>query len=162
MSVSPTVTVDVQLACDDADIPHTEKIRGWISRTLSVAAKPAVPDTEVSVRVVGADEMRSLNKDYRQQDKPTNVLAFPAGDVAGLPTDGARFLGDIVVCAAVVRDEAVLQNKAITDHWAHMLVHGTLHLIGYDHIHDNRAADMERLETSILAADGVTDPYTVQ
>lgn len=161
MNTALTVTVDVQMVCDDADVPPAERMQDWIAKTLLAAAKPGGPDTDVSVRVVGSDEMRTLNNKYREQDKPTNVLSFPSGDVAGLPAEAARPLGDIVICAAVVRDEATAQNKAIADHWAHMLVHGTLHLIGYDHIDDGEAADMEQLEASILAESGVANPYQV-
>jgi len=103
--------------------------------------------------------MRGLNRDYRGKDKPTNVLSFPAGQVAGLPDAEPVPLGDIVVCADVVSDEAATQEKAPADHWAHMLVHGTLHLLGFDHEDETDAATMEALETRILAAGGVADPY---
>ena len=103
--------------------------------------------------------MQALNRDYRQQDKVTNVLSFPAGEVAGLPDDASSSLGDIVICAAVVSDEATRQGKAVADHWAHMLVHGTLHLLGYDHDSNTEAVEMEGLETRILASNGLADPY---
>ena len=90
------------------------------------------------MRIVDAAEIHALNSDYRGKDKPTNVLSFPAGDVAGLPADMPVPLGDVVICASVVREEAAAQGKALDDHWAHMLVHGTLHLLGYDHETDPR------------------------
>ena len=114
---------------------------------------------DVSIRVVTADEMRNLNRDDRGKDKATNVLSFPAGAVTGLPEEVPQLLGDIVVCAAVVADEAEAQGKAVQDHWAHMLVHGTLHLLGYDHLEDADAQKMESLEARILADQGVADPY---
>jgi len=86
-------------------------------------------------------------------------LSFPAGDIDGLPADVSRLLGDVVVCAPVVAAEAGEQGKTLPDHWAHMLVHGTLHLLGFDHENDVEAVEMEALEAQILASNGVTDPY---
>ena len=114
---------------------------------------------EVAVRVVDADEIRTLNRLYRDKDKSTNVLSFPAGDIDGLPAEVSRLLGDVVVCASVVAAEASEQGKALPDHWAHLLVHGTLHLLGFDHENGPEAAEMEALETQILASRSVTDPY---
>jgi len=111
------------------------------------------------VRLVDTDEIRSLNREYRRKDKATNVLSFPAAAIEGLPTDVAQVLGDVVVCATVVNEEAAEQGKAIEDHWAHMLVHGTLHLLGYDHEADDDAAEMEGIETRILTENGLADPY---
>ena len=108
-----TAQVDVQLAVDDASVPPADDIAFWVDRAINAAQRPS--GAEVSVRVVDAAEMRQLNSEFREQDKSTNVLSFPAGDIAGLPAD-AMPLGDIVVCAAVVRDEAEEQGKALTDH----------------------------------------------
>ena len=152
-----TVQVDVQNACDDETAPEIPIVEAWIAR--AVGASGPDGDTEVSVRIVDAAEIHALNSDYRGKDKPTNVLSFPAGDVAGLPADMPVPLGDVVICASVVREEAAAQGKAITDHWAHMLVHGTLHLLGYDHATATEAAEMEALETRILSEHGVADPY---
>ena len=149
--------IDVQLACDDDEIPQTDVIEAWVVRALEAAGQPA--NAEVSVRVVDSDEIRALNREYRGMDKPTNVLSFPAGPVKGLPDDVPVLLGDIVVCATVVTAEAHEQGKATADHWAHMLVHGTLHLLGYDHDTDSQAEEMEALEKRILAAQGLADPY---
>jgi probable rRNA maturation factor len=152
-----TSRVEVQRANPDIIAPDDDFICAWVIRALGAAA--ANSSAEVSVRVVDADEMRALNRDYRDQDKPTNVLSFPAGQVTGLPEAEPLPVGDIVVCADVVRDEADQQQKALPDHWAHMLVHGTLHLLGFDHEEDAEAAAMETLETRILAEHGVSDPY---
>jgi probable rRNA maturation factor len=152
-----TVQVDVQNASDDHTAPETSIVESWIVRAIG-ASRPD-GDTEVSVRIVDAAEIQALNSDYRGKDKPTNVLSFPTGEVAGLPADMPVPLGDVVVCASVVRDEAAAQGKAISDHWAHMLVHGTLHLLGYDHETETEAAEMEALEARILSAHGVADPY---
>ena len=154
--------VDVQLACDDPDVPRADRIREWVSSAVAAAAVPTTRESEVSVRVVNIEEMQTLNREYRDTDKPTNVLSFPGGDAAGLPDEETVGLGDVIICAEVVRNEAAEQNKALVDHWAHMLVHGTLHLLGYDHISEDEAADMEGLEAKILTANGVSDPYRVQ
>ena len=154
--------VDVQLACEEADVPHADRIREWVGQTIDAADAATGPNAEVSVRIVGVEEMKSLNHKYRDKCQATNVLSFPSGDVAGLPDEATRALGDIVVCAAVIRGEAREQNKALADHWAHMLVHGTLHLLGYDHIADDEATAMEGLEVRILTSLGIDDPYRVQ
>ena len=153
--------VDVQLACDAQDVPDAERIREWVDLALA-AADAASPDAEVSVRIVGIEEMKSLNDEYRDKDQATNVLSFPGGELAGLPAEAGRALGDIVLCAAVIRSEAAEQNKALADHWAHLMVHGTLHLLGHDHTSVDEAAAMESLEVRILTSIGVDDPYGVQ
>ena len=149
--------VDVFQACDDNTIPAADVVRNWIALAANAAGHSS--DVEVSVRIVDADESRALNREYRGKDKPTNVLSFPAGRIEGLPDDVPVQLGDIVVCASVVGEEAIEQDKAVADHWAHMLVHGTLHLMGYDHETDAEAAEMEALETQILMKSGLKDPY---
>jgi probable rRNA maturation factor len=149
--------VDVQLTADDGSVPTADDIATWVNRAVDAAGSTG--DMEVSVRVVSTAEMQQLNSEFRDQDKPTNVLSFPAGDLAGLPDDAARPLGDIVVCAAVVADEAEQQGKAQRDHWAHMIVHGTLHLLGFDHENDSDAAEMEGLEIRILGGHGIANPY---
>ncbi len=159
MSARDAPEIDVQLACEDADVPPVDEIRSWVQRTLATARGSDEQCAELSVRVVDKEEMQALNRDYRQQDKATNVLSFPAGSIDGLPSDALEPLGDIVVCAAVVREEAIEQGKEQRAHWAHMLVHGTLHLIGFDHQAAQDAAQMESLETAILSQYGIPDPY---
>jgi probable rRNA maturation factor len=154
-----TVHVDVQQATDGKSALSSDDIATWVARV--VDATGVVGDTELSVRVVDALEMQQLNSEFRGKDKPTNVLSFPAGDIAGLPEDAGVPLGDLVVCASVVKDEALAQGKSLDDHWAHMIVHGTLHLLGFDHEEDAEAADMERREVSILTAHGIANPYTI-
>ncbi len=151
------VQVDVSHATEDDSTPEDAFIADWIVRAVSAVCDSG--DFEVSVRVVDRDEIRALNREYRDQDKPTNVLSFPSGQVDGLPAAAPRLLGDIVICSCVVSDESRLQTKAHLDHWAHMLVHGTLHLLGFDHETDAQAVEMEALEVSILASRGITDPY---
>lgn len=152
-----TVQVDVQYATGDDTAPEMPDVESWV--TSAVAASGNDATAEVSVRIVDVSEIHALNREYRGKDKPTNVLSFPAGEVEGLPADVPRLLGDIVICAEVVRGEAAEQGKATANHWAHMLVHGTLHLLGFDHETDSDAAEMEALETRILSAHGIPDPY---
>jgi len=151
------VQVDVQAACDDDTIPETKIVDTWVTR--AVEATGIGNDVEVSVRIVGADEIQALNHDYRGKNKPTNVLSFPAGRIEGLPEDAPVLLGDIVVCASVVDSEAAEQGKTVGDHWAHMLVHGTLHLLGFDIMTDSEATEMEALEAGVLTKNGLPDPY---
>lgn len=158
------VHVDIQSASSEP-VPEEEDIRRWISASLTtqLATQPpsqgagtANPAAQLSVRLVDTDEMTALNKTYRGKDGPTNVLSFPAD----LPEDiNVPLLGDIVICAPIVRQEAKQQNKALDAHWAHMTVHGTLHLLGYDHIEDAEATRMEALETTILSTLNYASPY---
>jgi probable rRNA maturation factor len=151
--------VDVQVACDDADIPSNADIHNWVESAMRASGRLPGDEVEVAVRVVDAEEIQTLNHLYREQDKATNVLSFPAGEIEGLPIDAPRALGDVVVCAPVVAAEASEQGKQLADHWGHMLVHGTLHLLGFDHETNAEALEMEALESRILAAQNVTDPY---
>ena len=153
------LTVDVQIACDDDGIPAESDIRAWVDAAVQQSGRTIVSNAEIAVRIVAADEIQSLNHCYRKQDATTNVLSFPAGTIEGLPGDASLSLGDVVVCASVVSTEASEQGKQLADHWAHMLIHGTLHLLGFDHETEAEAAEMESLETKVLASQSVTDPY---
>ena len=152
-----TLRVEVQRADPDVAAPDDDFFEAWIARALEAAGQSL--NVDVSVRIVDADEMRVLNRDYRDRDKPTNVLSFPAGPIEGLSEAEPLPIGDIVVCAGVVSAEAAEQSKPLPDHFAHMLVHATLHLLGFDHIEDEEAAAMEALEIRALAAHGIPDPY---
>ena len=151
------MNVDVQVVSEAAAIPASKDIRDWVERTIR-AVDPEC-DVEVSVRIVDEEEMRALNREYRDKDKPTNVLAFPSGDGDFVPPGERPLLGDVVVCAGVVAREAKEQGKRPEHHWSHMLVHGTLHLLGHDHVSDGEAEAMEALERRILEGFGVADPY---
>jgi probable rRNA maturation factor len=117
---------------------------------------------ELGIRVVGAAESRRLNARYRGKDKPTNVLSFPPAPLPARTSPAQaspRPLGDLVICAQVVRAEARAQRKHLRAHWAHLVVHGALHLIGYDHQRAAEAARMERREVAVLRRLGFADPY---
>jgi probable rRNA maturation factor len=147
-----SITLDIEIAVDETDIPTEAQFNNW----LSVCLTDLNPEVEVSLRVVDNDESQQLNRDFRGLDKPTNVLSFPYEDMPGIDN---HFLGDIAICAPVVKSEALQQGKSINAHWAHMLIHGTLHLLGYDHLTEHQAVEMESLEKQILEKLGFNDPY---
>ncbi len=157
--MSASISVDVQVASEVESAPGDDEIQSWVTSVVDRFPDAAV--TEVSVRIVDEGEGRELNERFRGKDGATNVLSFPAdnGDSPELPGGVPRSLGDIVICGPVVEREAGEQQKAAADHWAHMLVHGTLHLLGYDHEVSEEAEAMESMERQILAARGVADPY---
>ena len=152
------VSVDLQVEYSGDDIPDCDALTRWVAAAL--AEHPAAAK-EVAIRVVDEAEGRELNRSYRQKDYPTNVLSFPCEGLPGLPADAPHGLGDIVICAPVVAREAAEQGKALQDHWAHLVVHGTLHLLGHDHEAPSDAERMEAQEIRILAGFGIENPYTV-
>ncbi len=147
-----SVTVDVQRVV--ADGPDEADIRRWVTATLQAEGHAA--DAELTVRIVDEAEITELNRRYRHKDRPTNVLAFPFEAPPGVETE---LLGDLVIAAPVVRREAAEQGKAETAHWAHLVVHGTLHLLGHDHLTEAEAERMEGREVAILDALGFPNPY---
>ncbi|UAA40159.1 rRNA maturation RNase YbeY [Paraneptunicella aestuarii] len=149
--------LDYQLASNDTNVPTAEQLQSWIDAVLNTESLP--DEQEITVRIVDNDEGQMLNREYRQKDYPTNVLSFPFEAPEGVEIN---FLGDLVVCAPVVAKEADEQNKPLMSHWAHMIVHGTLHLLGYDHIDEQDAEQMEALEVEILRNLGIDDPYQDQ
>jgi probable rRNA maturation factor len=150
--------IDIQTVSDAPGIPDDSEIRQWICSALVGAGHRGA--CEVSVRIVDRGEMQALNQEFRGKDAPTNVLSFPVADGATLPADVLPSLGDLVICAPVLHDEALAQRKELSAHWAHILVHGTLHLLGFDHLDNAEAQAMESLERRILATEGVPDPYS--
>lgn len=148
--------VDRQQAIEAQHLPSQAELERWVGAVL--ARHPGETRHELTVRLVAADESQALNRDYRGRDKPTNVLSFPFESPPGIVLP---LLGDLVICHPVVVDEAAEQAKRLGDHYAHMVVHGTLHLLGYDHLEDDEAEAMEALERDILAELGIADPYRV-
>lgn len=150
-----TLLLDIQNPEGYTDLPTADELAAWAQ-----AAWQGTGEAGVVVRVVAEAESQALNCTFRGKDYPTNVLSFPyEPPPIPLEEDDAPYLGDLVLCQPVVRREAVEQGKTLTQHWAHLLVHGLLHLQGYDHIDDDKAAEMEALETLILARLGFPDPY---
>jgi probable rRNA maturation factor len=147
-----SVTVDIDNACDAMNIPDDSTVQRWIATALVGLRQRAY----VSIRIVDEQESAELNHQYRHKNYATNILSFPSD----LPEHyEPPLLGDLAICAAVVQREAAEQHKSPDAHWAHMLVHGTLHLLGFDHIDDSDAAIMEAREITILHQLGFNDPY---
>ena len=145
--------IDLQITCEqESGLPTAEQIEQWAT----AAVQPQSDEMEMTVRIVDEAESHALNLNYRGKDRPTNVLSFPfeCPDEVELP-----LLGDLVICRQVVEREAQEQDKPVMAHWAHMVVHGSLHLLGYDHIEDDEAEEMESLETQIMTRLGFADPY---
>lgn len=149
-----SLTITVIYATRKPWVPSRQHIARWVRATLGRRRGA----WDLAVRVVGRAESHRFNRRYRRRNKPTNVLSFPA---TLRRVDGRRPLGDLIVCAPVVAAEARAQRKSRAAHWAHMIVHGTLHLAGYDHEHSAAAARMERREVAILKAMGISNPYVV-
>lgn len=148
----PGPYLDLQVAVDGHDLPSEDDFRRWVAAALPVERM----HSELTIRIVDEAESRMLNGQYRQKSKPTNVLSFEAD----LPIElDIPLLGDLVICAAVIEREAREQNKDLLAHWAHIVIHGTLHLQGYDHILGDEATEMEALETRIMADLHFPAPY---
>ena len=145
------IDLDLQRAGEWDDLPSVEDFETWVA-----AALGSIEDAELTVRIVGREESRELNRTYRGKNSDTNVLSFPAELPEGVELP---LLGDIVICAPRVVEEAAAQGKPEHNHWAHLTVHGVLHLLGYDHQDDEQAEEMEALETALLAGLGIPDPY---
>lgn len=160
----PSVSLQVQYATARSGIPARLRLQIWAQAAYEVhhaaharGRKHAVPPVTLSLRVVGAAESRRLNREWRDEDHATNVLSFPVGempDTGDVPT-----LGDLAICVPVVKREATQQGKRLEAHWAHMMIHGVLHLLGYDHENDRDAQVMEACEVAILNSLGFADPY---
>jgi probable rRNA maturation factor len=150
--VARRLEIDVSYAARRPWVPSPRQLAGWAT----VALAPMRRSWVLSVRVVGLARSRSLNAHYRHKDKPTNVLSFSGA--GGVP-DGRHYLGELVICAPVVAREALAQAKTLESHWAHMTVHGVLHLLGFDHEAAAEAAIMAAKEIQILDRLGFSDPY---
>ncbi len=152
------IELDLQLATEAGDLPTETELRRWVG----LALRQRTADSELTIRLVDAEEGQELNRTYRHKDYATNVLSFPAevpDGPDGEPLLDIPLLGDLVICVPVVEREAREQNKALEAHWAHLVIHGCLHLLGYDHIDDEEAEEMEGLERQLLAELGYPDPY---
>ena len=150
-SISVALHIDDELGA----LPAEEEIENWVHAALQGGSKESIAN-EVCIRLTSEEESQRLNLEYRDKNQPTNVLSFPLQ----APLEGGGvLLGDVVICAPVVRAEALAQKKPESAHWAHMVVHGVLHLQGYDHIDERGTEEMETLEKQILAKLGFPDPY---
>lgn len=147
-----TIELELQIASSIKTLPHPSQFREWVS----VVLWQRIDTAELTIRIVDEDEMVSLNEQYRHKEGSTNVLSFPYEPIPGILS---RSLGDIVICAPVIERESEQNDKPLLSHWAHMVIHGTLHLLGYDHQTDEETKDMQGLETEILLKLGFQPPY---
>jgi probable rRNA maturation factor len=144
--------IDIQCAISAEGLPSAAQLYQW----LQLALQDRMADSELTLRIVDEAEITALNHRYRGKDGATNVLSFPYQPLPGVESG---LLGDIVICAPVVAREAVAQSKSLEAHWAHITIHGVLHLLGHDHQQAEQAGDMERLEVKLLGQIGFADPY---
>jgi probable rRNA maturation factor len=154
-----THIIDLQIACLETELPTEAQIQQWVNAALNEVSSDPTQEFELTIRLVNNEESQQLNAQYRGKDKPTNVLSFPFEVPDGIELN---LLGDLIICIDVMKKEADEQNKALFDHWAHLVIHGCLHLVGFDHISDSEALEMETIEIAILAKLGIINPYLEQ
>ena len=159
--MTPIPVVDLQTDLPAAGLPGQDQVQRWAETAARLAGGAT---GEIAIRIIDEAESQSLNHDYRGKDYPTNVLSFPFELPEGMPEEmraelGEGIIGDIAICAPVVEREAQEQGKASEAHWAHMVVHGVLHLLGHDHVDDAGADIMEALEVRVLSELGFANPY---
>ncbi len=154
------IDLQLQFASDSKNLPEPKRMEDWIRQSC-----PDNEDVSVGIRIVDEEESAQLNEQYRHKQGATNVLSFPF-ESPHMPDDTDEddemledFLGDLVICAPIVEAEAAQQGKTLEAHWAHMVIHGVLHLQGYDHVETNQAEQMEDIERHILEGLGFPDPY---
>jgi len=155
------VHLDIQMAVneDEVEPPSTQQMQRWVELALNnTPGAERIQDAELTIRIVDETEITELNKQYRKKDGTTNVLSFPFESDIELEIP---LLGDLVICASIVAKEAKQQQKSLQAHWAHMIIHGTLHLLGYDHITESEASEMESMEIDLLQQLGFSNPYEV-
>ncbi|MCF7500384.1 MULTISPECIES: rRNA maturation RNase YbeY [Pseudoalteromonas] len=144
--------LDLQIACEFDNLPSFEQFQLWADKALSNYRE----DAELTIVISDEAQSQQLNNDYRGKDKPTNVLSFPFEAPPGIELP---LVGDLIICPAIVLAESIEQEKAFHDHFAHMVIHGCLHLLGFDHIKDEDALEMESIEKQLLADLNIADPY---
>lgn len=146
-----SIELCLQNASAVQDVPHKGEFEHWLQLVLQ-----DLPEAILTIRLVDEAESAALNQQYRKKNGATNVLSFPAD----LPEEvGLPLLGDLVICVPLVQSEAAAQQKPLAAHWAHLVIHGTLHLLGYDHLEEAEALQMESLETELLGRLDIADPY---
>jgi len=153
------IYIELQWGVKEQTLPTIEQCNRWVGASL--IGKQKVIETELTIRIVNELEIQALNRDYRGINKPTNVLSFEFDNLPGLVNlkGFLPYLGDLAICDTVIKREAAEQNKTEEAHWAHMIIHGSLHLQGYDHIKEIEAKEMEALEIKILQSLGYKNPY---
>lgn len=149
--------IEIQHACEETTPVDDESLISWVKLALVEHMESA----ELTIRLVSQKEITLLNHKYRHQNKPTNVLAFPSTIPTAIPLE-YPLLGDVIICPSVLQNESQLLDKPLIEHWAHITIHGILHLLGYDHLQDHDTATMQELEIKLLARLGFENPYQLQ
>ena len=144
--------LDIQIATESTDYPDERQFQRWVDVVLT----DSDVDSEIVIRLVDEEESAELNSQYRHKTGPTNILSFPFEPPKGIEMD---LLGDLLICVPIIVKEALEQHKLPEHHWAHITIHGVLHLLGYDHIEEHEAEQMEALEISILKTLNIANPY---
>jgi probable rRNA maturation factor len=152
MSKPLTTELDLQIACEFDNLPSLEQFAVWANKVLSQYRD----ESELTIVIADEEQSQQLNNDYRGKNKPTNVLSFEFEAPPGIELP---LVGDLIICPAIVLAEAIEQEKTFHDHFAHMVIHGCLHLLGFDHIKEEDANEMESIEKQLLADLGIADPY---
>ena len=147
-----SIELDLQLACEFDELPTKAQFELWAEKALL----PYRAHSELTIRITDETESQELNSQYRGKEKPTNVLSFPFECPPGIELP---LVGDLIICPQVVKRESIEQDKPFHEHFAHMVIHGCLHLLGFDHINEQDAIEMETLEKEFLAEIGISDPY---
>lgn len=150
--------IEVQNATNFAPLPTLSQLQNWVNTTIQFVQSFNKHLSELTIRFIDNEESAELNQTYRLKKGPTNVLSFSEDPILGLPSDS---LGDIAICAPLVAEEAKVQKKPLDAHFAHLVIHGVLHLLGYDHTETQETLEMEKLEINILTQLGYKDPYEV-
>ena len=148
---------ELQKACEGPGLPGRETVQAWLAAAVAATGEPVVG--VVTLRLVDAPESAELNHRYRQRQGPTNVLSFPYAEGPAADGDEERPFGDIVICASLIPEEAAEREVSEAAHWAHLVIHGMLHLLGHDHQRNEQQQVMETLEVAAMAALGYPDPY---
>lgn len=148
--------LDIQRIVESVNIPSDAELQAWVE----LALQDYSADAEVVIRIVDSEEISALNQQYRYKQGATNILSFPFDVPEGV--EGIDLLGDLVVCASALTQEATSQGKVLKNHWAHIIIHGILHLLGYDHIEENDANEMEAKEILMLQKLHINNPYQEQ
>ncbi|MFT2109904.1 rRNA maturation RNase YbeY [Marinomonas sp. 2405UD68-3] len=151
----PVLELDLQIATEETQHLPTQ---GQFAQWAQAALPQSGDEYEITIRIVDIEESQSLNHEYRGKDKPTNVLSFPFEAPEGIELP---LLGDLVVCRQIVENEASEQKKPVLNHWAHLIIHGILHLRGYDHLNDEDAEEMESIEIDLLTLFSIPNPYLI-
>ncbi|WWO99020.1 MAG: rRNA maturation RNase YbeY [Candidatus Dasytiphilus stammeri] len=151
-----TLILNMQMACSNkTKSPNKKDFYQWLDAVFFRYKE----DKEITIRIVDALESQILNFRYRGKNQPTNVLSFPFNPPSYI---GLPFIGDLVICCSIVEQEAKEQNKELLEHWAHLVIHGSLHLLGYNHIQDSDAVEMQLIEKQLMLTLGYSDPYVIR